>query len=309
MPNTTNTLTIISRDAEVYSALLADRQLPDLTVSICDQSADNVDLSRIEILLSEPNIAAQILPQCHQLKWMQSTWAGNTPLIQQTKKDYVLTGVKGIFGVAMREYVFAYLLYFERNIEAFEQRWTQPSVGTLKGKKLGILGAGSIASELVTVAKVFGMQVVGANRSGKSEHGYDAIYAIDRLSEFTPELDYLVSILPDTPDTHHLVNAEFLAQLPAHCVFINAGRGRTVDDHALINALNNQQLKAAVLDVFDIEPLPREHPYWRMANVYVTQHTAAISQPSAIVDVFAENYMRWRRQQPLKYKVDFTRGY
>jgi phosphoglycerate dehydrogenase-like enzyme len=302
-------LTIISQDAEMYSALLAEKKLPDLTVSVAAKSTDEINLSSIKLLLSEPNIAAQILSQCDQLKWMQSTWAGNAPLINNPKKNYILTSVKGIFGVAIREYVFAYLLYFERNIAAFGQNWTQPCLGTLQGKRLGILGAGSIASELVEIAHAFGMRVIGANRSGNSNCDYDEIYAIDCVEAFTSDLDYLVCILPETPTTEHIVNSQFLAQLPSNCVIINAGRGATIDDDALIDALNANRLKAAVLDVFDQEPLPSGHPYWQMDNVYVTQHTAAISQPQAVIEVFAENYHRWRNQQPLKYCVDFTRGY
>lgn len=314
-------LTIISRDAAIYSAVLANKQLPGLNIITATESVENVDLNKIEILLTEPGIAAEILEQCHNLRWLQSTWAGNTPLLAMAKKDYVLTGAKGIFGAAMREYVFAYLLYFERNIETFKRKalpsqegqspnyWTQPSIGTLKSKRLGILGAGSIASDLVSAARLFEMEIVGINRSGKSETNYDALYTIDNLCEFASRLDYLVCILPDTKETRHIVDARFLEHLPKDCVLINAGRGNSIDDSALINALNKQQLKAAVLDVFKQEPLPNAHPYWHMENVYITQHTAAISSPYAVCEVFAENYTRWRNDQALKHSIDFTRGY
>ena len=309
-------LTIISRDADVYAALLAERQLPNLTLATAASDVDSVQLDDIEILLSEPDLAQGFIQQCENLKWLQSTWAGNTPLIKLDKRDYQLTAVKGIFSAAMREFVFAYLLYFERNIAAFghdqdnaQYHWPQPKTTSLAGKRLGVLGAGNIASGLVPVARSFDMHIVGANRSGQSEHEYDAVYSINDLENFTKALDYLVCILPDTPATENIVDANLLAMLPRHCVLINAGRGNAIDDNALIGALSTDKLKAAVLDVFRHEPLPQQHPFWSMDNVLITQHTAAVSDPKAVIDVFAENYLRWLANQPLKYQIEFERGY
>ncbi|MEE4203289.1 MAG: NAD(P)-dependent oxidoreductase, partial [Halieaceae bacterium] len=227
---------------------------------------------------------------------------------------------KGIFGPLMREYVTAYLLHFSRAVDAFHPRigtpntqrpirWDPPAVDTLQGKCVGVLGAGSIASSLIDVARCFNFKIIGLTRSGQSEADFDALYSEDERLAMASACDYLVSLLPDTNATRHFIDAELLAALPSHCVLINAGRGATVDDDALLAALDNGQLKAAVLDVFNEEPLPSDHPYWHHPRVWVTQHTAALSDPKDVTGVFAENYRRWISGDTLVYRIDFDRGY
>ena len=118
-----------------------------------------------------------------------------------------------------------------------------------------------------------------------------------------------MAVLPNTAGTRQVVDAEMLGALPAHAVVVNAGRGDTIDDAALVEALTAGRLAAAVLDVFPEEPLPADHVLWRTPNVHITCHTAAPSFPADIVGVFADNYRRYAAGQPLRYVVDFERGY
>jgi phosphoglycerate dehydrogenase-like enzyme len=127
--------------------------------------------------------------------------------------------------------------------------------------------------------------------------------------EFADGLDYLVCVLPRTKQTNRIVDAAFLEALPPHAVLINVGRGNAVDESALVNALNEGRLAAAVLDVFEKEPLPQEHPFWTTPNLYMTFHTSAISYPKDITELFVENYQLYSAGKPLKYVVDFERGY
>jgi glyoxylate/hydroxypyruvate reductase A len=122
-------------------------------------------------------------------------------------------------------------------------------------------------------------------------------------------LDYLVSILPRTEDTNKIVDAKLLDALPPHAIFINVGRGNAVDEPALVKTLNEGKLAAAVLDVFEKEPLPEGHPFWTTPNLYMTFHTSAISYPEDITKLFIENYQLYIEGKPLKYIVDFERGY
>jgi phosphoglycerate dehydrogenase-like enzyme len=115
--------------------------------------------------------------------------------------------------------------------------------------------------------------------------------------------------LPRTPDTNRLVDAKLLAALPPHAIFVNVGRGNSVDEAALSGALKEGRLAAAVLDVFEKEPLPDDHPFWTTPNLYMTFHTSAISYPDDITRVFIENYRLFLQGLPLKYMVDFERGY
>lgn len=126
---------------------------------------------------------------------------------------------------------------------------------------------------------------------------------------FATGLDYLVSVLPNTSETQKIVNAELLSALPASALFLNVGRGTAVDESALIEALETDKRAEAVLDVFEQEPLPAGHPFWRTKNLFITSHTSAPSFPQDITKVFVENYRLFVEGKPLKYQVDFERGY
>ena len=126
---------------------------------------------------------------------------------------------------------------------------------------------------------------------------------------FAKGLDYLVSVLPNTSETRHVVDAALLEALPPHAVFVNVGRGSALDESALIRALTMKKIAAAVLDVFEQEPLPKEHPFWNTPNLLITFHTSAPSLPEDIAKLFIENYHRFVNNEELMYRVDFARGY
>jgi phosphoglycerate dehydrogenase-like enzyme len=126
---------------------------------------------------------------------------------------------------------------------------------------------------------------------------------------FARDLDYLISIMPNTAATRHFVDAALLAALPSRAVFVNPGRGSTVDETALADALSSGRLAAAVLDVFETEPLPVDHFLWRTPNVVITSHTAALSFPEDIAPLFIDNYRRFADGESLKYQVSFDHGY
>ena len=130
----------------------------------------------------------------------------------------------------------------------------------------------------------------------------------DRLA-FAAGLDYLVTVIPNTPRTRRLVDAALLAALPSRAVFVNPGRGTVVDERALADALRRGSLAGAVLDVFEQEPLPSDHVFWTLPNVLITSHTAALSMPADIAPIFIDNYRRFLGGQPLRYQVDFDAGY
>lgn len=308
-------LAILSRDAIEYAQLIQAAEISALEIVSVSESADSLSSSdNIDILLGEPHLIA-ICAQIHNnLTWVQSTWAGITPLISEQRPNYLLTGVKDIFGQQMREYVFAYLLYFSRQIEDFkvkqsQQLWQAPQLSQLHGKTLGIMGVGSIGKEIARTAKGFDMRVLGLTRTPLKIANVDKQFATDERIEFAKRSDYIVSVLPDTPQTKHLIDATFLKAMPAHGIIINAGRSQVIDSHALINSLENQEIRAAVLDVFENEPLPYDDQMWNTPNLYVTQHTAATSQPKDIAEIFVNNFSRLVNGQTLNYVVDTQRGY
>jgi phosphoglycerate dehydrogenase-like enzyme len=307
---------VLTKNADEYRRLIEAAALPDLALTAATDVEDG--LSRggdSEILMGDPARVVASLARLPRLRWVQLTWAGVERMLDPAlRRDYVLTNIRGVFGPLMSEYVFGYLLAHERKIvqrlDAQRQgQWDATLPGTLRGKTLGLVGVGSIGTHLASTARHFGMTVRGFTRSSEESPDVDRYFhGADKVA-FARGLDYLVAVLPNTPGTRRIIDAEMLEALPAHAVVVNAGRGDTLDTRALIRALADQRLAAAVLDVFEEEPLPSGDPLWRTPGVFITGHTAAPSFPSDIVGVFAENYRRYVRGEALKYRVDFERGY
>jgi phosphoglycerate dehydrogenase-like enzyme len=308
-------IAILSRDSALYQTLIQQAHLPHLQLILVDNKiAGTFDYSQVHILFGDPDLTAQVVSQCTQLKWLQSTWAGNTALFALDKTDYQLCGVKGVFQQAMQEYVFAYLLYFSRNLTGFNQaqknkKWAAPTYQSLAGKTLGIMGVGDIGQAVAKMAKHFSMKTRGYTRTSNDCEFIDQYYTCHDEQSFATKLDYLVCLLPQSRATTGLIDHNFLSYLPEHCVLINAGRGTTIIDSDLIATLKNKTLKAAVLDVFEQEPLPEHHPFWELDNLYVTQHTAAESLPEDIFPLFSDNYYRFIKGERLCNVLDFAKGY
>jgi Phosphoglycerate dehydrogenase and related dehydrogenases len=309
-------LLILTSDKTEYQRFIESAQLPDLEVIS--------DPAQADLVLGEPKSILYMLPLLSHLKWAQSIYAGVEPLVDPSqRRDYILTNARGVFGEWMSEYVFGYLLFLEKKMldrmRAQQAReWKRDESGTLRGKTLGLLGVGSIGAHLAGTAKHFGMHVRGYTLASEATDEVDEYFHpttgksngdISTLHQFASGLDYLVSVLPRTKETNQLVDEAFLEALPNHAVFINVGRGNSVDEAALVEALNEGRLGAAVLDVFAQEPVSPEHPFWSTPNLYMTYHTSAISYPDDITKLFVENYRLYRQGKPLKYIVDFERGY
>jgi phosphoglycerate dehydrogenase-like enzyme len=314
-----HTLLILSRFARDYHALLAAASLPDLTITSTTDPADAVEsAASFDLAFGEPALLRQVMPRLTGVRWVQSTWAGVEPLLDPAlRRDYTLTNARGVFGAQMSEYVFAYLLAHERKI--FEKqasqaagRWDPAPPTRLRGKQLGLLGVGTIGAALAATAKHFGMRVKGYTRASEDSADVDRYFhgPLDAVAvAFAADLDYLVSVMPGTAATRHLIGDALLRALPPRAIFVNPGRGGVVDEAALAAALQEGRLAGAVFDVFETEPLPADHVFWRLPNVYITSHTAALSAPADIAPIFIDNYRRLLRAEPLRYRVDFERGY
>lgn len=311
-----NKLVILSRDADQYLELINQADLPELSIKTGrNLNEGRKPLEDCDIILGTPGLVRQALPHAPRLKWVQSMWAGITPLMETTlRRDYVLTGVKGVFGQIMAEYVICHLLMHERkSLERFrkqlKKQWDPTPPGTLQGKRIGIMGLGSIGSAVATTARFFGMKTRGFSRSRSASEGIDECFLPDRLMEFVRDLDYLVSVLPDTPETCGLIDESFLRAMADTALLINVGRGNVINEPALARALEQGEIAGAVLDVFQKEPLPPAHPFWETPNTIITSHTAAMSFPALVAPVFIDNYQRFVKGEPLNHKIDFNHGY
>ena len=210
---------IVSADAKDFGEQISRAADVPMPFRTCE-SAD--DVRRLyageEILLGNPGMIAEVISDLPGVRWIQSTWAGVTPLVEHQRRGYRLTGVKGIFGPQMSEYVLGYLLAHElgitRRTDAQANReWFTGHSGILAGKRLGIMGTGSIGSHIAATARAFDMSVTGLSRSGRPAEGFERVFEVDRIDEFLPRCDHLVATLPQTAENvspaqcRHIVTA------------------------------------------------------------------------------------------------------
>lgn len=302
---------VIGDDADELAALIG----PDIPVTTAGNAGDA--LRRYDdqpVLFGAPDAIAAVIDDMPAVRWVQSTWAGVNPLLERARRDYLLTGVRDVFGPQMSEYVLGYLLAHElRVVQRGEQqrlrRWYPAPSGALAGKRMGILGTGSIGQAIARQAASFGMRVSGLSRTGRPAAVFETVFALERIGEFLPGLDYVVCVLPATKATDRLLDGPALSRLPPHAVVVNVGRSNVIDDDALLEALAGGKLGGAVLDVFDEEPLPEDSPLWAAPNLTITAHIAAQSHPAIIVPLFTENYRRFASAQDLLHVIDFEQGY
>ncbi len=312
-----NRLLILSSHADDYLKVLRAASLPDLEMTACESIAQAAQLLQqdFNIIFGEPNLVRSLLPDLKALAWVQATWAGVEPLLAPgLRRDYRLTNVRGVFGPLMSEYVFGYMLAFERRIiQRFVAQkksiWDNTPPGTLHGKTIGLLGVGSIGGHIAMTAKHFGMSVRGYTLATEDCASIDQYFHEPHLADFARGLNYLVAVLPNTNHTLQMVSREVFDALDSSTVFINVGRGASVDEDALAEALQNNRISGAVLDVFQQEPLPASHKFWNIPNLYITSHTAALSRPADIGPIFVRNYNHFINHESLENIVDFERGY
>jgi len=311
-----NKLLVLTPNAGEYVTHLRRQDLADLEIFPAASFEEGRQLvADSNIILGKPMMVAELLSEAGRLVWVQSTFAGIESLCATgLRRDYLLTGVKGIFGPLMSEYVFAYILALERHLFEIRQSqidnvWSDIPYRSLGGLTMGICGVGSIGQHIARTATHFGMRVLGFRRLPGDVENVEKVYTPPALHDFLKELDYFVVTLPHTSETKRLVNIDALQKMKPSAVLINVGRGAVIVESDLVRALRDGTIRGAILDVFDHEPLPRQSPLWDMSNVIVTPHNSAFSFPEDVVEIFCDNYRRFRENHPLKYLVDFGRGY
>ncbi len=262
------------------------------------------------------------------LRWIQlhSAGADHLPDWLRHRQDIRITTASGIHAVPMAEYTFMVMLALIRRLPrmlAYQQRHEWPSNrwdlfadGELRGSTLGVVGYGSIGREIGRLAKAFGMRLLAMRRHGsrREDTGYvvpgtgdpegtlpDGWYTPDQKLDMLAACDIVVNVLPLTPDTRHFFDAQAFAAMKPSAYFINIGRGATVDEHALISALQQGHLAGAALDVFAEEPLPPDSPLWDMENVIISPHISAFSTryDDRAIELFIANLQRYLKGAPL----------
>jgi phosphoglycerate dehydrogenase-like enzyme len=257
--------------------------------------------------------------RARHLRWVHSLGAGVENLCRDVAGTDIIVTNSHMHGDVIAEHVMALALAHARRLplalaRQAEGRWTRDGVvGTvLRGRTMGIVGLGTIGTELARRAAAFGMRVWGVRRSGGTpSREVERVVARDGLDEVLRVADYLALTLPFTAETRGLVGARELALLPRGAFVINVGRGGLVDEEALAEAIEAGRLGGAGLDVFAEEPLPPSSPLWRLPGVVITPHVGG-SSPGFLdraVPFFCENLRRYLTGEPLVSRVDVTRGY
>jgi len=223
---------------------------------------------------------------------------------------------RGISGGVMAEYALAMMLYFARRLarnDAQQRRheWRMYAPSTLEGATCGILGMGAIGAAVAQRARAFGMRVLATQRTPRPCADSDRVFGPEGTAQVLAESDYVVVILPLTPETRGSLDAALLSKLKPEAVLINMARGGIVDEAAIATMLREGHLRGAALDVFEEEPLPATSPLWDVPNLVVTPHLAGFSRdylPDSF-EIFFENVRHLECGEPLRNEIDRARGY
>jgi len=254
------------------------------------------------------------------LKWIMLMTAGfdKLPLEAVKEKGVMVTNVRGIHKIPMAEFAMGTMLQHVKQTKILmgnenQLVWNRNvRLEELCDKTILILGVGSIGREIARLAKAFRMKTMGVNRSGRAVEHIDELYHINQMLQALPKADFIVSILPSTPETKHLLKKEHFIQMKQSAVLINIGRGDIVDESILIEVMNQREIAHAYLDVFEQEPLEPNHPFWLMDNVTISPHLSSLSErylPRSFT-IFKHNLnMYLNKKNKYINLVDLQKGY
>ncbi|MDC3413418.1 D-2-hydroxyacid dehydrogenase [Aquibacillus sp. 3ASR75-11] len=295
---------------------------PEITFTFCkgmEEAQSYLDQAEVLITYGE-DLNADLVEKATHLKWIMVLSAGmdEMPFHTIQAKGIMVTNVRGIHAIPMAEYAISMILQVSRNAKELHKHEQQHTWGRkvpmreITGGTMTVVGTGAIGQEVARLSKAFQMKTIGVSRSGKDQPHFDQMLTTDHLSEAVEAADFIVSVLPSTKETRHLYTYEHFEIMPSHAIFLNMGRGDAVQSDVLLKALNNHEIGHAVLDVFEQEPLPPDHPFWEHDKVTVTPHLSGISPeyvPRAI-HIFVQNLAKYvSGDNDLINRINLNRGY
>ncbi len=299
----------------IQAAGLADRVLVDTLPSRDKPSAEQ--MARTEALMAA-GAPPGLLPAMPKLRWVQAMTAGveGWLALPDLPASLTLTCARGTHRESMPENIIGAIFYLAKPYAAAVEnqkhsRWVQSVAQPLTGKTLGILGLGAIGGDVARIAAGLGIRVIGTRRRPEPMANVAKVLPPDRTNEVLAESDFLLLLLPATPETVDFINAERLARMKPGAWLLNFGRGHLIKDDDLIAAVKAKQIAGAMLDVFRQEPLSADHPFWTTEGIIVLPHIGGPHpQRDLIVSrLFVDNLGRFLSGQPLKEVVDRKAGY
>jgi phosphoglycerate dehydrogenase-like enzyme len=298
---------------------------PDVHVMVSNDPAKVRELApQADVIVngtSNPPLLGAAIPPARRARWIHSLWTGvdNVLCPEILASPLPLTNGRGVFRRPLAEWTIGAMLYFAYRMRRMIRQqqagvWEAFTTEEIQGKTLGIVGYGGIGSTAAELARPFGMKIVALRRRPEL-FGQDPLvdegFAPAKLDQMMAASDYVLLAAPLTEETRGMIGAPQIAAMKPTGVLINVGRGAVVDEPALIDALETGKIRGAALDVFAVEPLPKEHPFYRMENVLLSPHTADHVQDfiHLAVESFLENLRRFQANQPLLNLVDKHAGY
>jgi phosphoglycerate dehydrogenase-like enzyme len=261
----------------------------------------------------------EVWPAATRLRWIQTASDGVDTLLfpALAGSDVTITNARGVFDEAIAEWAIGAMLAMvtglDRSIVAQAQHLWDDDRGTqrLAGRRLLVLGPGPIGRATARRARDLGMSVAAVGRAPRPDDLFERIGGPEELHRMLAEADVVFDALPLAPGTRHYVDADAFAAMRPTARFLNVGRGGTVDEAAMVDALAQGRLAGAALDVFEVEPLPEDSPLWSMPNVIVSPHICGDFDgwERAATEIFVDNLGRFVRGEPLRNLVDTDLGF
>jgi glyoxylate/hydroxypyruvate reductase A len=276
--------------------------------------ATDIPAADVDYIVYAPNSDVQDFTPYTRAKAVLNLWAGvenvvwnetlQVPLCRMVDPGMTQSMVEWVTGHVLRHH-----LGMDAHIHNPSQDWSPKAPPLAEERRVTVFGLGELGRSAATTLRSLGFDVAGWSRRPKDLNGIMCFDGPDGLNEALALTDIAILLLPDTPGTENTFDAAALAQMPKGAVIINPGRGPLIDDDALIDALSSGQIGHATLDVFRVEPLPKNHPFWAHPGVTVTPHIAAETRPRTASRVIVENIRRAEDGEPLLYVVDRDLGY
>lgn len=254
------------------------------------------------------------------IKWLSVASAGieKMPLSYLSERQIVVTNARGIHKTPMAESIVGHILALYRSLPAIYQlnnkkEWDKPRGSReLRGETALILGPGAIGAEVARLLTAFGVHVIACNRSGDRVEEAAETVRLDDLSDQLNHANIVLSLLPSTKETRHLLTNNHFAQMKEDVIFMNFGRGDVVAEQHLVQALKDSPHRHAVLDVFEVEPLPVTSDLWQLENAIISPHVSSHSSfyVERAMEIFSENLSKWENGDAnLRNIVDLEAGY
>lgn len=287
-------------------------KLSGLDIDVIKNSEDIQHPDQYTVVFGGVAVKKLGLQAFSNLKWIHISSAGFNHLPIQEWKDagILLTNAKHIFSDPIAEYVLFYtLMHYKKGLEHIhlqnQKTFTRLNNRELTHQVVTVLGTGSLAQAIAKRFRPFNVRLIGINTSGKSCDAFDATFPFSEVKPVLAKSDIVVMTLPLNDQTKGVFDASYFQAMKQDSIFINVGRGRIIDEMALVQHLNSKHLAMAVLDVMETEPLPGDSVLWTTPNLWITPHDSGVSEKTGIRlwELFLRNVVAYQAQEPMENLV------